>query len=524
MDMKKLMSGALGAALLVTMTGCGLFGGDSAGGSRVLRVLAGSELADLKPILDQAAKDTGVTVKFDYAGTLDGVQQVVSGTAGKRYDAIWFSSNRYLNLHTGVKTGTATPIMSSPVVLGVRPSVAARLGWDKTRPTWAQIATAAEKQDFTYGMTNPAASNSGFSALVGIATALNSGTDLDVAGIDRVAPQLKQFFSAQTLTAGSSGWLSDAFVRQGAEVDGLVNYESVLLSLNASGKLPEPLKLVYPSDGVVTADYPLTLLGTAPATAQDAYRKLTAYLLKPDVQNKIMTQVHRRPADGSVRLAPEFTGATGLKELPFPGSLATVDQLIAAFFDRIRRPASTIYVIDVSGSMAGQRITDLKAALVALTGAGDATSFHNREQVTLIPFSTRTMPAQKFLIPESTPGPELQKIRTFAEGLKAGGGTAIYASLDTAYTAAKAQVAQDGNRFTSIVLMTDGENANGIGFSDFKASLPQVQVKGVPIFPILFGTARENEMNQIAQLTGGKAFDARTQPLADVFKEIRGYQ
>jgi hypothetical protein len=132
------------------------------------------------------------------------------------------------------------------------------------------------------------------------------------------------------------------------------------------------------------------------------------------------------------------------------------------------------------------------------------------------------MPAQKFLIPESSPGPELQKIRTFAEGLQAGGGTAIYASLTTAYATAKTQVAQDRNRFTSIVLMTDGENANGIGFPDFKAALPQVQVKGVPIFPILFGTARETEMNEIAQLTGGRAFDARTQPLADVFKRRRG--
>jgi Ca-activated chloride channel family protein len=134
------------------------------------------------------------------------------------------------------------------------------------------------------------------------------------------------------------------------------------------------------------------------------------------------------------------------------------------------------------------------------------------------------MPAQKFAVPSDAPGPELQKIRTFAEGLKPGGGTAIYASLNTAYGAARAQVAQDRNRFTSIVLMTDGENANGIGFGEFKADLPQVRVKGVPIFPILFGTARESEMNEIAQLTGGRAFDARTQPLTDVFKEIRGYQ
>ncbi|MEO5873955.1 MAG: VWA domain-containing protein [Streptosporangiaceae bacterium] len=513
--MKKLVCGALGAALLVTMAGCG--SGGSPDGAGVIRVLAGSELADLKPILDQAAKDTGVTVRFDYAGTLDGVQKVVSGAAGSRYDAIWFSSNRYLDLHPGVRTGTATPIMSSPVVLGVRPEAAARLGWDRVRPTWAQIAAAAERRDFTYGMTNPATSNSGFSALTGVAGALNAGTDLDVPGIARVAPQLTRFFSAQTLTAGSSGWLSEAFLRQGAEVDGLVNYESVLLSLNASGRLAEPLTLVYPSDGVATADYPLTLLGNA---AQGSYRKLTAYLLKPDVQTRIMNEVHRRPVRGSAA----FPGPRDLRELPFPGSLETVDQLVAAFFNKIRRPARTIYVIDVSGSMAGQRITDLRAALVALTGAADVTRFHNREQVTLIPFSTRTMPPRRFLIPETDPGAELRRIRTFAEGLRPGGGTAIYSGLTAAYAIARAQVAQDPDRFTSIVLMTDGENANGITLGDFRTSLPRVAVKGVPVFPILFGTAREKEMNEVAQLTGGRAFDARAQSLESVFREIRGYQ
>ena len=40
----------------------------------------------------------------------------------------------------------------------------------------------------------------------------------------------------------------------------MINYESVLLSLNASGKLHEPLDLIYPSEGIVTADYPLLLL------------------------------------------------------------------------------------------------------------------------------------------------------------------------------------------------------------------------------------------------------------------------
>ena len=126
------------------------------------------------------------------------------------------------------------------------------------------LSSAAGAGKFTYGMTNPVSSNSGFSALVGVAAALSgTGAPLDQQTIDKVAPQLRGFFSAQRVTSGSSGWLSDTYAADPGRADGLINYESVLLTLNASHKLPEPLTLVYPADGVVTADYPLTRLASA---------------------------------------------------------------------------------------------------------------------------------------------------------------------------------------------------------------------------------------------------------------------
>ena len=41
---------------------------------------------------------------------------------------------------------------------------------------------------------------------------------------------------------------------------------------------------------------------------------------------------------------------------------------------------------------------------------------------------------------------------------------------------------------------------------------------------ILYGEANRGEMEQLAQLTGGKVFDAQNGDLAETFKEIRGYQ
>jgi Ca-activated chloride channel homolog len=502
----------------------------------VLRVLAGSELADLTPVLEEAAKATGVTVRFSFTGTLDGAESVADGTADQGFDAVWFSSNRYLELlpDAAKRLGKPTKVMSSPVVLGLPTSKVRELGWDGKRVGWAEIAEAAGQKRFTYGMTDPSTSNSGFSALVGVASALTGGgSALDAAAIASVAPRLKDFFSAQTLSAGSSGWLSEAYRRRargedpGAKVDGLLNYESVLLSLNAANALPEPLTLVYPNDGVVTADYPLTLLGSAREDARGAYDRLSTHLRTPDVQRRISELTGRRPAGPEVQLDARFT-VRDLVELPFPGTGSAVDGLVTAYFDQLRRPSRTLYVLDTSGSMEGERIDALRQAVVGLTGAdttlsGKFSKFHGREQVTLLPFNGVPLAAREFTV---TGDAELAQIKDAAQGLEAEGGTAIYSSLRQGYDVLRGQAAGDPDRFTSIVLMTDGENTSGDGFSAFSAfhqGLDPV-LRGVPVFPVLFGESATDEMDQVAAMSGGKVFDARSRTLAEAFKEIRGYQ
>jgi Ca-activated chloride channel family protein len=504
-----------------------------------LRILAGSELADLQPVLDEAEKATGVKVKFTFTGTLEGAEALANGSVDGKYDAVWFSSNRYpAGIPEAAKRlGNQVKIMSSPVVLGLASSVVQRLGWAGKPVSWGEIAAQAGKKAFSYGMTDPSASNSGFSALVGVASALaGAGNAINAQQIASVTPQLTQFFSAQALSAGSSGWLSDAYTRRatgqdpGQKVDGLINYESVLLSANASGKLPEPLTLVYPSDGVVTADYPLTLLADAGSDARSAHQRLSDYLRTPDVQKKIMDTTQRRPVVPGVALGQQFA-AHDLVELPFPATQQAVDALLQAYFDKIRRPSRTLYVLDTSGSMEGDRIEALRTALIGLTGAdtsltGRFRRFRSREEVTMLPFSTVPKTPRTFTVPEQNSQGELDKIKAFAEGLSANGGTAIYDSLSEAYTVLEPLAARDPDRFTSIVLMTDGENANGSSLADFQAAfggLPAA-MKQVPVFTVLFGEGSGDELTQVAGMSGGKVFDARKVQLSSVFQEIRGYQ
>jgi Ca-activated chloride channel family protein len=351
--------------------------------------------------------------------------------------------------------------------------------------------------------------------------------------VNRRAPALRDFSGAQTLSAGSSGFLQDAFVRRatgadpGEPVDGLINYESVLLGMNAAGTLPEPLELIRPADGIVTAEYPFTVLAAASPEARDAHRRLVEHLRTPDAQRTIAELTHRQPAVPGVLPSPAGVAV----ELPFPAQADVVDALLTSYFDKLRRPSRTIYVLDTSGSMEGdERIGALRRALAGLAGAdasltGQFRRFRGREQVTLLPFSDSPSSPQTFTVAEDDTGPDRQAIADAGAALQPRGGTAIYDSIEAAYRVAEQQIAADPDRFTSIVLMTDGENTAGSGLQDFQifAATRAPTLRGVPVFCVVFGESDAGEMEEVARLTGGRTFDARTAPLAEVFKEIRGY-
>jgi Ca-activated chloride channel family protein len=219
--------------------------------------------------------------------------------------------------------------------------------------------------------------------------------------------------------------------------------------------------------------------------------------------------------------------------LPFPSTVKTIDAILFAYLNEARPPADATFVLDTSGSMADQdKLGHLQAALRGLAGldtslTGRFSVFHRRERLTFITFSDTIAPAQDFVVPVTgASSPVLQQIRSFVNGLQAGGGTAIYSALIAAYKRAEQQQAHDPTRYYSIVLMTDGQNNNGAGVEEFLSfydSLP-ARAKGIRTFTVLFGDASPDELNQIADKTGGKVFDARSTSLSSVFKEIRGYQ
>lgn len=177
-----------------------------------------------------------------------------------------------------------------------------------------------------------------------------------------------------------------------------------------------------------------------------------------------------------------------------------------------------MYVLDTSGSMEGDRLDRLKTALTELTG-----DFRDREEVTLMPFGSDVKSVRTHVVRPEDPKAGLDGIRADTRKLSADGDTAIYTSLRKAY---EHLGTVDRDTFTSIVLMTDGENTEGASpadFDDFYGRLPAAEQR-IPVFPILFGDSDKGELEHIADLTGGRLFDARQGSLDGAFEEIRGYQ
>lgn len=491
-----------------------------AGGT--LRIAAATELEDLAPAMERASEDLGFDIEMEFpGGTLENSERLAAGEFDGRYDGTWFATNRYVELiGASGKLSGADKIASSPVALGVRAGKARDLGWTDEAPTWSDIAEAAGDGDLTIAMTDPGTSNSGFSALVSVATALSdTGNALTIGDIERVSPRLRELFASQTVTSGSSGWLADTFRNDPSRADALVNYESVLHSL-AQGDLD--IEVIVPADGVVSADYPMSALA-APADplARDRVEAVTAWLhANPDV----MADSFRRPAE-SGETNPAITSDL-LIELPFPGSREVTDRLVDAYHNTLRAPGDTVFVLDTSESMTGERITSLQETMVSLVDGTARSStgpvgLRDRERVSLLPFAS--VPAAPSTVRFSTtdPGPG-DELRSAIGGLEPAGATALYGALMDAYGA----IEVGDEAIPSIVLMSDGENTAGpdLGqFVEFHRNLPDDR-RSIPVFVILYGEANAAEMAKVADVTGGKTFDAYDGDLGAAFREIRGYQ
>ncbi|MEV6589466.1 substrate-binding domain-containing protein [Streptomyces acidicola] len=493
-----------------------------------LRVLASPELADVEPLLEELKEDTGVELDMEYKATADlAGQPPASGRS--EYDLAWPASDRSFLLRVQDSGGTvtrpeSTPIMRSPVVVGLTPEVADKLraGVPDGRLSWADIADAAADGTVRFGMADPRRSDTGRAALVGVATAA-AGTGSVLREQDVSCDRLRGFRSGQALTGASSRDLIGRYVDQQDDVNALIAHEAELLSLNAADELREKLQIVYPEDGMVLSGFPLLLLDPG---QRSAYRRVVDWLLSTDTQNKLMERTHRRPVNQDVEPSKALRAAVG-NALSFPDRLSIVEQLITDYGGPDSSTADqVVFVLDFSRSMRGERMAGLRAAFAGLSGA-DTTStgkfarFYRGERLTVLRFGGRVVEERTVTVRGDG------DLRTLNKVVADGGfhdSTAVWTALDRGYRIAAEAVREEPERPVSIVLMTDGESNSGIKYEEFIRRHRQLgtDVREVPTFPVHLGEADAVALKKAADATGGRMVDANLSSLSDAFKEIRG--
>jgi Ca-activated chloride channel family protein len=195
---------------------------------------------------------------------MESTEAVLSGAT--KADAAWFANAKYLlsDPQGQARVKLQEKIMLSPITVGVSESAAKKLGWDDPatagKVTWRTISKAASEGKLSYALPNPATSNQGFMALMGVVAAASDKADAR-------SPPPTSTEARSPASSRATSWSATTrpiwrkFIEgQGPRLNAFINYESWLLTLNNGGKLKEKLVLVYPKEGVSTADYPFMLL------------------------------------------------------------------------------------------------------------------------------------------------------------------------------------------------------------------------------------------------------------------------
>lgn len=501
----------------------------------LFHIIAGSENKTLEPLLNQFATENHIDLKIDYLGSVDIMMKMQSGKLDS--DAIWPSSSLWIALgdtHKHIKESQG--IYWSPVVLGVKKSVAQRLGWIGKDVKVDDILKAAESGRLRFMMTSATQSNSGASAYLGFLYAFSGNPDvLTTANLAQPAlrTKIKRILGTVNRSSGSSGWLKDLFLQKGDAYDGMVNYEALIIETNqallAAGK--EPLYVVYPSDGLAIADAPFGYVDNGDAAKYNMYQKMQSYLLSPAVQTEIQ-KLGRRvgPVGEELKAADKtvFNGDWGINTAKFLHQIRypkaeVIQQALDLYQSSFRKPSFTVYCLDYSGSMRGQREEGLKSAMRLILDQDQARQSllqaAPEDVTTVLTFSGKIL--DEWTVQGNNPD-ALRQLWTKVNARVPYGETDIYSPINRALDLMK-QHPNLENYFPAVILMTDGESNTGASFRDVQEHIHDLKLPvEVPVFAIRFGEASEEQLKQLTDWTSGRMFDGKAD-LIQAFRDVKGY-
>lgn len=538
----------------LVLSACSQLQGLVPAGNVTVTIIYGSEKQQwLDPLVKQyndahnKTKDgKNIVVQATPMGSIESITGIINGTS---QPTVWSpASSIYIPVANAewkkthsddLVSGNPSNLVLSPVVIAMWRPMAQALGWPQKSLGWADIAALATSADgwsayghpewgqFKFGHTHPSYSNSGLVSIIAEAYAgVNKQRGLTAA--DLQDPSLIQFMTdveGSVIHYGSStGFFADKMFSNGPSyLSAAVMYENLVAeqeSQRLSGASSQiPVVAIYPKEGTFWADHPYAILNASWVTDEqkEAAADFEAFLLEKPQQLKAL-ELGFRPADPAIALSAPLDTQHGVDisqpktvlEIP---SAAVIDD-VQTLWTKVKKPVDLVVVMDISGSMSGDKITSARSSLMEFIN-----KLEDRDQLQINLFSTSITT----LTPLSPLGAKRQQVLDSVSGIFEGGNTCLYDAALQAYEDLKKS--GDPKHIRAIIILTDGQDtASTSSLEDVVAKIEADQGEGgnsIKLFTIAFGSdADKNVLQQLAEPTGGKEYDSSPATIQSIYDDI----
>lgn len=438
--------------------------------------------------------------------------------------------------------------VNAPSGIAMWRPMAEALGWPDTPVGWADLLALADSEtgwaelghpewgEFKFGHVHPDYSNVGLLMMTSLAYYAAGKTD-GLTPDDVYSGAVEDAFRQLELNTWHYGLQSRDLLslmtqRGPAYLHAVTTSEAETLRTNAeqTGQLRFPLAFIFPADGTFWSQHPYCILNGewVSADQREAAGIFRDYLLAPE-QQAMAVDSYLRPVDEQAELHAPIALEQGtdprvtmdsVPQLESPSADAA--NAVRDVFHETKRPATIVLVIDTSGSMGGDKMTN-----AAESARNFISRMSDRDEVYVLGFGTTP-----YWVGEG--GPVAAVGETMAEsvgGVFADGNTALHDAICMAADRVeelRTQSEADTPHLFGIVLLSDGADRGSVRSENFMFTtcLPDGEsVEGVRVYTIAYGAdANLDLMTRIANRTNGRAFEGNPENIERIYTAISAEQ
>ena len=490
-------------------------------------IISSTSTSALDSEIKKFGKENKINIEIEHYGDLEIVDILNSNS--KDYDAVWISNSIWLYMLENQNIITdSKSIVIDPVVMAVEKTKAEELGLTNKEVQNKDILETIKEGKLKYVMSSVTQTNTGATAYLNFLNSLAGNPEVltsEMLKNETLQKDLKEFFKGVERVSGDEDYLTEMYLK--GNYNAMINYESSLIELNKKlvSENKEPLYLIYPSDGVAINDMPFAYINNDSKDdyTKEKFDKIQSYLRSDEI-TKLLEQKGYRSWFGGIKKDTDkntFNKEWGidttiyLKDMKYP-SKTVITEALNLYIEMLRKPTHVVFCLDISGSMLGEGIEELQEAMNYILdydkASVDKIQFSDTDKITIITFNGKV---EK--IYDTKLGNNTKDVIKIINELETTGTTNIY---DPSIEALKILDKESDDYTKTVILMTDGASNNGT-FKDLKKYYEKTN-KTIPIYSITFGSSREDQLKEIADLTNGKLFDGK-KGLTRAFKEVRSY-